>query len=76
MADVYGLEVADLPAGCVAVRCLVVVETFHPDDPEGDTRRLSTRVSDGLTMWDVMGLAQAAYLDAAELWRTAKDADE
>lgn len=66
MPDVLGLPCEELPDGWQAVRYVMAVECFVPDDE--DTRKLCIRASDGSTIWDVMGMGRAIMLEGDRRW--------
>lgn len=77
MADVFGLEVADLPEGWTPIRVLAVVEclVFDPED-EGSARKLCLRAAEGTLTWDMLGMLKAMLIDVEQQYREAMVPDE
>lgn len=68
MAEVFGLEVGELPEGWQPVEALCIVRCVAFDDDEGGTaaQKLSMRASEGLTIWEVMGMLYGYLADARQ----------
>lgn len=52
MAQAYGLELPDIPAGCTPLELVVVVKAL---DSNGSVV-LCERISDGLSRWEALGM--------------------
>lgn len=58
MAEVFGLEVVDLPEGWQPVEALVVVKCLKPESSDDECPYgLVARASHGLTTWEGEGMA-------------------
>lgn len=75
MAEVYGLDIADLPAHYTPLEALVITECVALDETGTSAKKLVIRATDGLTTWDVIGLCQAVRADAEDQFRQATSED-
>ena len=68
MAEIFGLEVGDLPDGWQPVEALCIVRCVHFGEDEGGTaaQKLSMRATEGLTVWEVLGMLDGYAADARE----------
>lgn len=68
MAEVFGLDVGDLPDGWQPVEALCIVSCVAFNDDEGGTaaRKLSIRATEGLTVWEVIGMLEGYAADARQ----------
>jgi len=60
VAELFGVEIGDLPEGSLAIAFVVMVKAL---DPDGDLV-LYERKSDGLTTWEALGMA-TTFADTA-----------
>jgi hypothetical protein len=65
VAEVFGLEVEELPDHWQPVEVLVIVECLDLSSEEGGPAgtQLSTRASRGMVLWKALGMAEAASAD-------------
>lgn len=63
MANVFGLEVADLPEEWTPIECVVILKCFAPDVPNGIL--LDLRCTEGIMLWDIVGMLRS-YASEAE----------
>jgi hypothetical protein len=68
VAEVFGLEVGELPEGWQPVEALCIVRCVAFADDEGGTaaQKLSMRATEGLTIWEVMGMLTGYLADAKQ----------
>lgn len=68
MAEVFGLEVGEVPQGWqpVDVLCIVSCVAFGEEDGGTAARKLSMRASEGLTCWEVLGMLEGYAADARQ----------
>jgi hypothetical protein len=57
MADVYGVQMEDLPDGWQALDAMVIVKCIDASgDPNLSMQRLAMRSSDGVSSWEGVGM--------------------
>lgn len=77
MADLFGMEVPDLPEGWTPLRACAVLECLVLDgESEESVRRLCLRAPEGTLTWDLLGMLNAMLLDVEQQYRDNMVADE
>lgn len=68
MAEIFGLEVGEVPQGWqpVDVLCIVSCVAFAEDSGGTTARKLSIRASEGLTCWEVLGMLEGYAADVRQ----------
>jgi hypothetical protein len=57
MAEVYGLAIDDLPEDWQPIEAVVLVKCIRPD-ADGNPYVLASRRTDGVTPWEIAGMAE------------------
>lgn len=77
MAEVYGIEVGELPEGWTPVEAIVIVKCHDLTDGDNPSARLALRASEGLNSWEAIGMVRAYEADLLDQFlRSVREAGE
>lgn len=75
-AELFGLRFEDLPEGVQPVEAVIIVKCLHDDEKSDYPYLLVSRVTDGLSVWEALGMSEWMRLRAQrQMERMGEDED-